>query len=210
MISVITGYNKHLHLKDIETIYRFRHWYFVDYLKWNALRKEDGREIDNFDTPSAIHLAHFSNGRLAAYSRLIKTTEPHLLSDIYPELMDGKSYEVGPSIYEWTRFAVDPAFANLTKLNEKTKYIFHGIAEYCIASGIKRLIVETHPIYISWLQEMNWNVTPISLPKKVDGKRVVVFQAEPSEKTLSTGRHMLNLSDSIVNYGYNLDSRQSA
>lgn len=210
MIDIITDANQHLYQSELEQIYRFRHWYFADMLGWEDIRTQDGREIDQFDGPDALHLARFHRGRVLSYTRLIPTSRPHLLSDVYPELMDGNSYSTGENIYEWTRFSVDPSCGNLLRLNRATQQIFHGVAEYCVSLEIKHLIVETHPIYITWLTEMGWDVTPISVPKKVDGKRVVVFEAAPTSYTLEVGQRMLGVQGSILTGRQNHNKRQAS
>ncbi|HQG29590.1 MAG TPA: acyl-homoserine-lactone synthase, partial [Candidatus Ozemobacteraceae bacterium] len=86
MVHIITSRNAHLYEQELESCYRLRHQVFVEERGWNAIRRPDGREIDQFDTPSATHLAVIRDGKLAAYSRILPTTEPHLLSDVYPWL----------------------------------------------------------------------------------------------------------------------------
>lgn len=198
MLEVIDRHNSDLYQNELESIYRYRHWYFVDRLDWKAIYREDGREIDNYDNEDAIHLAKFKAGRIVSYTRLIPTSKPHLLSHVYPEIMDGHEYETGEDVYEWTRFSVDPEFGNLAKLNEETMFIFHGIAEYCVQQNIKHLIVETHPLYMTWLSEMGWDVAPISKIKRIEGKKVVAFTTAPTAETISIGRKMLSLNESVL------------
>lgn len=198
MLEVIDKQNSNLYQSELESIYRYRHWYFVDRLDWKAIHREDGREIDAFDNDDAIHLAKFKKGRVVSYTRLIPTDKPHLLSHVYPEMMDGRDYATGKDVYEWTRFSVDPEFGNLSRLNEETMFIFHGIAEYCVLHDIKHLIVETHPVYITWLSEMGWDTTPISKIKRIEGKKVVAFTAAPTAETVSIGRELLSLDHSVL------------
>ncbi|WP_162652889.1 acyl-homoserine-lactone synthase [Lentilitoribacter sp. Alg239-R112] len=198
MLEVIDRYNFDLYQSELESIYRYRHWYFVDRLDWKAIYREDGREIDDYDNDDAIHLAKLKAGRVVSYTRLIPTNRPHLLSHVYPEIMDGQDYETGKDIYEWTRFSVDPEFGNLARLNDETMFIFHGIAEYCVQKGIRHLIVETHPIYITWLSEMGWDTTPISKIKRIDGKKVVAFTAAPTVETVRIGQELLSLDHSVL------------
>ena len=198
MFRIIDKHNANMNQCALESIYRYRHWYFVDRMKWEDIRKDDGREIDQYDDDNAVHIAKFNEGRVVSYTRLIPSNKPHLLSEVYPEIMDGNEYETGEGIFEWTRFSVDPNFGNLARLNDETKLIFHAIAEYCLHSKIKHLIVETHPLYMSWLSEMEWDVTPISTIKRIDGKKVVAFTAKPTLATIEKGKEMNYLDDSII------------
>ncbi len=122
-----------------------------------ALRKADEREIDQFDTADAIHLPLIDDeGQVLGYSRLLKTTAPHLLSDVYPELMDGRTWPTGETIYEWTRCVAEPN-ATIRGI-QASNVLLTGVLEYCLTSGISALIVETHPKLVQLLVNNDWNV----------------------------------------------------
>jgi acyl-homoserine lactone synthase len=90
-------------------VFRLRHRVFVDQLGWAAIRRQDGLERDEFDTNHAVHFLVLGlNGTLLAYSRLLPTTQPHLLSHVYPHLLKGKALPAGPNIWEWTRITPVP------------------------------------------------------------------------------------------------------
>src|SRR5689334_7736283 len=108
MILLINKANAARHAPLLDHVYRFRHRFFVDRLGWTALRRPDGREIDQFDTDACVHLVGVEGGSVVSYTRLLPTTEPHLLSDVYPEMLQGGTAPTGPDIWEWTRCAVAP------------------------------------------------------------------------------------------------------
>ncbi len=81
---------------------------FVDMLQWDLPVLEDMYEIDQFDTPAAEYLILLgSEGEHRASARLLASTGPHLLSDLYPWLCD-EAVPRGPAIWEISRFCVDP------------------------------------------------------------------------------------------------------
>ena len=83
---------------------------FIDQLKWD-LPVLDGRfELDQFDTPDARYLILLDPDDLRhrASARLLPTTAPHLLGDIYPHLCaDGPP--TGTRMWEISRFCLDLA-----------------------------------------------------------------------------------------------------
>src|SRR5580765_66682 len=103
MLRAIIGAEKACSVTVMEQIWKFRHEQFVERLGWEDIRRADGREIDEFDTGGAIHLPLIDGDEVVGYTRLLPTTEPHLLSHVYPELMDGREWPRGATIYEWTR-----------------------------------------------------------------------------------------------------------
>ncbi|TXN42240.1 GNAT family N-acetyltransferase, partial [Methylobacterium sp. WL18] len=103
MVIVIDDDNISRHGDLMDKIYRFRHALFVERLNWEACRRPDGREIDQFDGPGCIHLAYLEGGAVTAYTRLLPTTRPHLLTEVYPHRAERGPAPRGAAVYEWTR-----------------------------------------------------------------------------------------------------------
>ena len=82
MLRIITSQNAEDHADLMERVWRFRHAQFVERLGWKELKSEDGREIDRFDTDDAIHLVVEKAERIVGYTRLLRTSGPHLLSEV--------------------------------------------------------------------------------------------------------------------------------
>ena len=80
---------------------------FVDLLGWDVPVLDGRFEIDQFDDEHARYLvATDPDGRHLASARLLPTTRPHILADLYAPLCDG-AVPRGPHIYEVTRFCLD-------------------------------------------------------------------------------------------------------
>jgi acyl-homoserine lactone synthase len=108
MIHIVTQENAHLYREEMEQAYRLRHRVFVDEMKWTNLTKPDGREIDQFDDEYAVHMLYIGgNGKVLGYQRMLPSTRPHLLSVVLPQLCEDER-PVGPHIWEWTRYCVEP------------------------------------------------------------------------------------------------------
>lgn len=183
----------------LEQVYRMRHKLFVERLGWNEIRRPDGREIDQFDGPDAVHICCLRDDKLVGYSRLLPTTKPHLLDTIYPQLLNGKSAPFGPDIFEWTRCTVVPdkiegpdAFSQVTRL------LYLGLVEYCLRAGITALTVEYHPFLLARQLELGFIVKPLALPSKINGHAVVPVFAEITENTLMTMRKMFEIDHSVI------------
>ncbi|WP_375465574.1 acyl-homoserine-lactone synthase [uncultured Methylobacterium sp.] len=191
MFRLITG--------DIDTdfpdftdrIYRFRHGFFVDHLKWEACRKPDGRERDQFDGPGCVHVVGEEFEEIVAYARLLPTTRPHLVSHVYPEIMQGTPLPTGPRLYEWTRHAVAPRKREGRGAREFTKAHFAAVARAAEAVGIEALLVQTHPMLSDRVMDMGWDVEPLALPTTYDGGLVLPIIARLTPHTLATAQMAL-------------------
>lgn len=184
---------------DMDMIWRFRHRNFVERFGWEDLRRADGREIDQFDNERAIHLALMLEGDVVGYTRLLATDAPHLLSDVYPELMDGRSWPRSNRIYEWTRCAAEKG--NITFRGVPiSNILMTAVLEYVLAAGIESTIVQTHPKLVQLLVDTGWDVMPLNAPKMLGDNLLVPIDARPSPKALFTHHHKHGITGSVIAY----------
>jgi len=98
---------------------RYRHKVFVEMLGWD-LRVTDGLEVDQFDRDDTLYVvAQDEDGRVNGTARLLPTTQPYLLAEVFPELLGGLPAPHSPDIWELSRFAaVDFNEKNCTALSQ--------------------------------------------------------------------------------------------
>lgn len=199
MVVVITSRNAAAETELLDQCYRLRHRIFVEECGWHLAATPDGREIDPFDTPDAIHLAVVEDGRAVAYSRLLPTTRPHLLSDVYPELLDGAPPPRARWIYEWTRFCVARERRDgVSAMSRPGQLIFMAVAELCLAAGIHAVTLQSDPIWLTRFLELGWRTRPLALPQMYAGKPVVALIADVTEATLDEMRRVFDVDWPIV------------
>ena len=69
----------------------------MEQLGWR-LQVQDGAEIDQFDRPDTVYvMVEDEAGNIAGCSRLLQTTRPYLLAEVFPQLLNG--------VWELSRFA---------------------------------------------------------------------------------------------------------
>ncbi|MBU9597934.1 acyl-homoserine-lactone synthase [Burkholderia multivorans] len=87
----------------------FRHKVFVQRLHWDipGVSHDATSEWDEFDGGETVHLVALSTeNEVCGCARLMPTTGPYLLRDVFPELAgQGDSPQSSPSIWEMSRFA---------------------------------------------------------------------------------------------------------
>jgi acyl-homoserine lactone synthase len=181
----------------MEKIWRFRHEQFVERLGWHALRREDGREIDQFDHEQALHLALVKEDEVVGYSRLLPTTEPHLLSDVYPQIMHGGRWPRGPDIFEWTRCVVAAGDILINGV-PAAHVLMTGVMEFCLTAGIASLVVETHPKLVNLLISTGWNVNTLAVSSCLDNEVIVPIQATPSVSGLLRHHSLYSMQGSTL------------
>ena len=87
-----------------EELFAYRYKVFVENLGWN-LNATEGFEIDQFDNEKTFYIVATSrNKEVVGCARLLPTTSPYLLEQIFPQLLDGKSPPKSEHVWELSRF----------------------------------------------------------------------------------------------------------
>jgi acyl homoserine lactone synthase len=104
MMQFLSGTTKEWPDYIYPNLLRYRHSIFVEKLGWDIPRR-DGMESDQFDREDTVHVAaRDDGGEVSAYSRLLPTTKPYLLSEVFPQLMDGQCLPCRDDTWELSRF----------------------------------------------------------------------------------------------------------
>jgi acyl-homoserine lactone synthase len=194
MIEIVTLENK----VEMEEAFRLRHDVFVDEMGWSDLERPDKREIDQFDDDEAVHMVCKRNGNVVGYQRLLPTTKPHLLSTVLSGLCEVEP-PVGPNIWEWTRYCVSkPHRERGRKLSPIANELLSGIVEWGLSTGVDHIIIEMDPIWLLRLVQLNFMVTPLGIPRQINGDEVVAVIAKFDERTLDMLQTMRGDSNSVL------------
>ena len=197
MMHVVTAQNADEYPELMEKVWRFRHQQFVERLGWKELHSEDGREMDRFDTDDAIHLVVAHGENVVGYTRLLRTSGPHLLSDVYPEIMQGCSWPKGDAIYEWTRCICEDRAGKFGDI-QASHMLITGVLEFCLLSGIQGMIVETHPKLVTWMLETGYKVETLNTPQMINGVPVVPVYIGATRAALERHHQMFGISHSVL------------
>ncbi|MDR6819948.1 acyl-homoserine lactone synthase [Neorhizobium sp. 2083] len=195
MIYVLNGCALQLNPYLRDEIHKFRHEVFVERLGWAALDSPNGREVDRFDDGSAIHVIDVVQDQVKGYSRLLPTDSPHLLSHIYPELLQGRASAGGSATYEWTRLGTRTGVENGS--GSSIKRVMAAIPEICTRLGLRSLIAQANPLWIRRLIRLGWQVEPLAPPMLYNGETVVPFEAHVMSSTAATSSQVLRVSNSV-------------
>lgn len=147
MIVTIEGADRDRHPGPIDTMFRMRAAVFAERLGWDVA-VTDGLEIDRFDGEDPLYLLSFDEQTRALQGgvRLLPTTGPNMLRDVFPVLVPGGAPE-SPLIWESSRFAINPAILSGTEratanhiVNRTTIELLCGIVEVCQRAGIEHIV----------------------------------------------------------------------
>jgi acyl homoserine lactone synthase len=144
-VHLISGAADELPDGLVARIGRYRHQVFIERLGW-PLESEHGLEHDRFDGARTVYVAvENESGEIAGCARLLPTTQSYLLSEIFPQLLEGMAPPRDARIWELSRFAsMDfsrPATTPLAQFSSSaTALLMRGALECAARLGAERLI----------------------------------------------------------------------
>lgn len=102
---LVHGTAGHLPKEFFSELSKYRYSVFVEQLGWD-LNVNDGLEVDQFDREDTVYVvARDDQGDISGCARLLPTTRPYLLGQVFPELLNGLPAPCTPEVWELSRFA---------------------------------------------------------------------------------------------------------
>lgn len=140
MIIVVNAENRSLFAADLIQMYRQRKTVFVDGAGWKVPAIGD-QEIDCYDHQKTIYLLAKEDleGPLLASVRLLPTTRPHLMGDLF----SGACREApphGPTVWEVSRSCFTPDLPGHGVRLGLPWEVICGVIETTLLCGVKRVI----------------------------------------------------------------------
>jgi len=188
MIDAITFETAHLLGDALPSMYRFRHRVFVERQNYDVPNHK-GMEWDQFDTPAAAYLLwRDDNGKVRGTFRLIPTTFPYMIKEVWPQFVDSGELPSSPDVWETSRFGVDrdlPRPVRKQVLGE----LMCASTEYGLANGVREYVTLTAPaIFRSAISNSGCAAELLGTPHKVEGFPVIVGKWDVSQDTLTKMR----------------------
>ncbi len=198
-VHTIHAGNRHLYEDVLDQHHRIRHDIYVGERKWMDLERPDGREIDQFDTDQAVYLLGIEPGKgVGGGSRLVPTLEPHLMSEVFPELANVRGLPRADNIFEWTRIFVIPAKREGGRLCKAAGIIYCSILEFCLSQNVNQLSVVCEAYWIPRLIALGWNPVLLGEPIMKDGMSIVGITCDMTEEALDKTRSTYEISGSVM------------
>lgn len=150
MIYVVDSLNKDSYLPLLEDMHRLRARVFHERLGWDV-EVRDGLEIDLFDHLDPAHvIAVDDDGHVVGCMRLLQTTGPHMLADVFASILDGEPPIRSSTVWEATRFCVDTGRLSTGRgqnsISWVTSEVMIGAFEYAQAAGVTDAVAVIDPV----------------------------------------------------------------
>jgi acyl homoserine lactone synthase len=142
MIKLITAANAAQNQSELDGMHQLRARIFADRMKW-PVEVVEGRERDSFDQLNPLYIVGVEGDRVVSSARLLPTTGPNMLGDVFNDLLPPDGDVASPLIWESSRFCVDTdsvAAAGKSGVNARTAELLCGIIETGINAGLEFIV----------------------------------------------------------------------
>lgn len=200
MIELIAPSHHHGFADALQDMYRLRCRVFHQRLEWEV-PVTDGLETDQYDRLDPVYLLSRDHGHLQGCVRLLPSTGPNMLSDVFSYLMDGNPVPNDPSIWESSRFALEipPGSSRSEKgLSEATFELFAGMIEFGLSRALTEIITVTDVRIERILRRAQWPLRRLGGAHSVGNTLAVAGSLEISHHALRQLRQACGISRRVL------------
>jgi acyl homoserine lactone synthase len=173
--------------EQLQQMHRLRHRVFKRRLNW-GVESNDGMEVDRFDALRPVYLLQSSSdGRISGCVRLLPTSGPTMLRDVFPELLAGHAPPARHDIWESSRFALDlpPSREKATGgLAKATCELFAGMIEFGLSRSLIDIVTVTDLRIERILRRAGWPLRRLGAPRPIGTTTAVAGYLEISPEAL--------------------------
>lgn len=183
-------------IRLLDGMYRLRHTVFSERLKWTSLN-EERREVDVYDALNPVYLiCRDPSGDVIGCWRLLPTTGPYMLKDIFSHLLHGHPAPQKPDVWEISRFAIDPGWRDYISLGAVGSVVGHmllGLFDFADENGITCVVAASDIRFDRILKRAGLTTTHYGPAVRMEYSRAVAGWAEISKQ--NRGRIEAKLSE---------------
>ena len=196
MVTVVNIENKFEFVNELNAMHRHRKEIFVDFLKWNVPVIDGQYEIDQFDNENAVYLLALDEktGAHLGSVRLLPSTAPHLLHDLFPYLCDGP-VPIGEDIWEITRLCTAPRVEDPKLVRGQ---LATALMEFGLLFGVRQYTSVAHMAWLSQVLAAGWDCQPLGLPQKVGKDEIGAIAINVTANALQMFRQRLELRQPLL------------
>src|ERR1700726_3536219 len=185
MIRIVTKDNAERHLGSLHQMHRIRKAVFKDRLGWDV-NGRGGLEIDEYDALGPNYLLSIDrSGTLNGCVRLLPTTGPNMLRDIFPSFVTKAALPCGERVWEASRFAVSRnSTAAELGISQTTYDLLIGVLKFGLSNGISMIACVVDVRMERILRRAGWQLERLGPAHRIGNTIAMAGQLEVSAQTL--------------------------
>lgn len=199
-VHVVTTENASQYASELHSYFRWRHLVYVEERGWEDLRRADGLERDQFDTDAAVHLIAMEGSEVVGGSRMIRMSQPTLLSEIFPHLVQRGRVPRDHDAVEWTRMFVTPAYRMGHREMSVAGALFCAVMEYCVTIQATRVGGVMETFWLPRWQRFGWTTRALGLPEEIAGSMTLAAFIDVDQDALDAVRTATGWKASVLTW----------
>jgi acyl homoserine lactone synthase len=184
------GSRTELNPELLTSMHEFRKAVFVQRMGW-SLPLVDGVERDQYDNEDAVYFTvQDIHEQMTACARLLPTTCPYMLADLFPNLLGENKAPCDPTVWELGRFATDvrkTGQGRVLSLSQPSLDLLEAIMKYSRAHGVRQLVLVTCVAIERLLLRAGFNMHRLGVPTRSDAGLIVACAIEVAPESITEG-----------------------
>jgi acyl homoserine lactone synthase len=203
MIRLITAQDRGTNLTAIMAMHRLRHRVFKLRLEWDVITS-GGMEVDEFDTMHPVYILHETdNGAVDGCVRLLPTTGPYMLREVFPALLGAEVAPVGANVWEASRFACEASDARGARAVARSTFeLFAGVLEFGLSWGLTEIVAVVDTRFERILRLGRWPLARIGVPYSIGNVEATAGRLEISAAVLARVRAAAGIGGPVLENPY--------
>jgi len=185
MIKIVTKDNAERHVSNLYQMHRIRKTVFRDRLGWDVTVNGE-LEVDEYDALGPSYLLSIDRyGTLNGCVRLLPTTGPNMLRDIFPSFVTKAAVPRGERVWEASRFAVSRnTSAAEAGLSQTTYDLLIGVLKFGLSNGISTIACVVDVRMERILKRAGWQLERLGPAHQIGNTIAMAGQLEVSAQIL--------------------------
>lgn len=202
MIVLVNGSERDKSRVLVNDMYRQRARVFKERLGWDVV-VQDGLEMDRFDEVNPLYLISVDDvtGALRGSLRLLPTTGPNMLRDVFPELLPDGLVVESATIWESSRFSMDPDAAVPLPgrtISYVTGELLAGLVEVGLSAGLTEIVSVFDARMVRVLRMAGYPAELIGAPQRIGVCMTYAGLFEVSEAALGRIHAACGITGSVL------------
>ena len=199
---------------DLDAMFQLRKRVFHDLLKWDVSVRGNW-EIDDYDDANPLYVLSYSDetGHLRGSLRLLPTLGPNMLDDTFPILLGDSPQVRSASIWESSRFCIDPAISQDRGSNQVTiaaAELMCGVGELGLSSGLSHIVTVTDVFLERMFRRMGCPGERIGEPQRIGSVYAVAVAWEVTIDLLDRMKTVAEIGGSVLERPMSLEMARAA
>jgi acyl homoserine lactone synthase len=203
MILAVLPEDRARYAAELYQMHQLRYRVFHERLGWEVTTAGDS-EFDRFDTLKPIYLLHLdADGQVTGCARLLPSTGPTMVRDVFPVLLGGAKVPSDPLVWEASRFAADAtgdAREQMRMVGQITIKLFAGLCELGLAMGWRRIVAVTDLRLEKVGARAGLHFERYAAPRQIGKTRAVAGFGEVNQATLDAVRAFGGLTQPVLRF----------